>query len=110
MARFIAAWSLAFIMFTPAFADTFNINVDNGETVMLLLKIKDMNYPSPQEVFNGSINPGQMLSVHINGENGNNGHIEWTAYTADRQKCGTGDVNRLSSGANVTVKASSSSC
>lgn len=110
MGRWIAALSVAFFTLTPAFADTFNINVDDGESVMLLLKIKDMNYATPQEVFNGNINPGQMISVHINGDNGNNGHIQWTAYTADRQKCGTGDVSRLSSGANVTVKASSSSC
>lgn len=110
MARLMAALSLACFTVTPAFADTFNINVDNGETVMLLLKIMDMNFATPQEVFNGSINTGQMLSVHINGENGTSGHITWTAFTADRQKCGTGDVTRLGSGANVTVKARSSSC
>ena len=110
MTRFMAAWSLAFLTCAPAFADTFNINVDNGETVMLLVSIKDMNYPSPTEIWSRSISPGQMFSVQITGENGHNGHIQWTAYTADRQKCGTGDKDGLSTGANVTVKASSSSC
>jgi hypothetical protein len=57
MARFMAAWLLTFLTLTPAVADTFNINVDNGETVMLLLKIMDMNYATPQEVFNGNISP-----------------------------------------------------
>jgi hypothetical protein len=49
-----------------------------------------------------------MLSVHINGEGGRNGHIQWKAMTPDRQKCGSGDVKDLSAGSNLTVKAPSS--
>ena len=70
---------------------------------MLLLTVTDMNYPSPKEAYNGSINSGQMLPVYVNGEGGRNGHIKWQATTPDRQKCGSGDVKDLSSGSNLTV-------
>lgn len=92
----------------PALADPFNINVSSGESSMLLLTVTDMNFPSPKVAFSGSINSGQMISVSINGENGNNGHITWSATSSDRSKCGSGDVPGLSSGSNVTVSTPSS--
>lgn len=93
---------------TPALADPFNINVSSDESSMLLLTITDMNFPSPQTAFSGSINSGQMISVYINGENGTNGHIQWSASSSDRTKCGSGDVTGLGSGSNVTVSTPSS--
>jgi hypothetical protein len=101
----------AFVLsFSPAAADTFNINVSNGESTMLLLTVTDMSSVNPKEggAFDGSINNGQMLSVHINGDSGGNGHIQWKATTPDRQKCGSGDVKDLSSGSNITVNTPSS--
>jgi hypothetical protein len=106
--RFAAALSLLVLALAPAFADPFNINVSSDESSMVLLTITDMNYPDPKSAFSGSINSGQLISVYINGDNGNNGHIQWKATTADRQKCGSGDVNGLSSGSNVTVGTPSS--
>jgi hypothetical protein len=104
----VAAIATTVSMLSPAYADTFNINVDNGESVMLLLTITDMNLGSPEKIFNGNISSGQMLSVRINGDNGgNNGHITWKASNAERTKCGEGDVSKLSVGANVAVKAQS---
>lgn len=109
-ARLITALSVM-LLASPAMADMFNINIDNGESEMLLLTVTDMNLGSPERIYNGNISPGQMLSIRINGDNGGgNGHIQWTAHTADRSKCGTGDVSKLSAGSNVTVKARSSSC
>ena len=106
--RLMAMFSAFLLTLSPVFADPFNINISNGESGMLLLTVTDMNYPSPQSAFNGSINSGQQIAVYINGENGNNGHIQWQATTPDRQKCGSGDVPGLSSGSNVTVGTTSS--
>jgi hypothetical protein len=92
----------------PALADPFNINITNGESAMLLLTVNDMNFPSPKVAYSGSINSGQMISVYINGENGSNGHIQWTASSADRTKCGSGDLTGLGSGSNMTVTTPSS--
>src|ERR1051326_7189660 len=102
--RLSAALAVSLFAACPAFADPFNINIDNGESSMLLLTVTDMNYPNPQTAFSGSINSGQMLSVNINGENSANGHIKWQATTSDRQKCGSGEVKNLSVGANLTVR------
>lgn len=93
---------------TPALADPFNINISNGESSMVLLTVTDLNFPSPKEAYSGSINSGQMISVYINGENGNNGHIKWSATSSDRSKCGSGDVSSLSTGSNLTVNTPSS--
>ena len=106
--RLMAMFSAFLLTLSPVFADPFNINITNEESGMLLLTVTDMNFPSPQSAFNGSINSGQQISVHINGANGNNGHIQWQATTPDRQKCGSGDVTGLSSGSNVTVRTPSS--
>lgn len=103
--------AVAAFLFTvfPALADdTFNVNISNGEMAMLLLTVTDMNYPTPKTVYNGSINDGQEISVYINGQSGGNGHITWTAQTADRQKCGNGEETSLSSGNNVKVSTPSS--
>ena len=107
--RLMAMFSAFLLTLSPVFADPFNINISNGESGMLLLTVTDMNYPSPQPggAFNGSINSGEQKSVYINGENGNNGHIQWQATTSDRQKCGSGDVTGLSSGNNLTVRTPS---
>lgn len=105
--RLMALSSAFLLTLSPVFADPFNINISNGESGMLLLTVTDMNYPTPQSAFSGSINSGEEKSVYINGENGNNGHIQWQATTADRQKCGSGDVTGLSSGNNLTVKTPS---
>ncbi len=105
----LMAMSSAFLLtMSPVFADPFNINITNDESGMLLLTVTDMNFPTPQSAFSGSINSGQQISVPINGENGNNGHIRWQATTPDRQKCGSGDVGGLSSGSNLTVSTPSS--
>jgi hypothetical protein len=106
--RLMAMFSAFLLTLSPVFADPFNINISNGESGMLLLTVTDMNYPTPQSAFNGSINSGQQIAVYINGENGNNGHIQWQATTPDRQKCGSGDVPGLSSGNNLTVNTPSS--
>jgi hypothetical protein len=106
--RLMAMFSGFLLTLSPVFADPFNINITNDESGMLLLTVTDMNYPSPQPAFTGSINSGQQIPVYINGENGNNGHIQWQATTPDRQKCGSGDVGALSSGSNVTVTTPSS--
>jgi len=107
--RLIAMFSAFLLTLSPVFADQFNINISNGESGMLLLNVTDMNYPTPQTgvPFSGSINSGQQISVNINGENGNNGHIQWQAWTSDRQKCGSGDVTGLSSGNKLTVRTPS---
>jgi hypothetical protein len=102
----LMAMSSAFLLtMSPVFADPFNINITNDESGMLLLTVTDMNFPTPQTgvPFSGSINSGQQISVNINGENGNKGHIQWHATTPDRQKCGSGDVSGLSSGNSLTV-------
>ena len=106
--RLMAMFSAFLLTLSPVFADPFNINITNDESGMLLLTVTDMNYPSPQLAFSGSINSGQQIPVYINGENGKDGHIQWQATTADRQKCGSGDVPGLSSGSNVTVGTPSS--
>jgi hypothetical protein len=49
-----------------------------------------------------------MIAVYINGENGANGHIQWSATSADRSKCGSGDLTGLGSGSNVAVDTPSS--
>ena len=105
--RTTAAAAALVFMLSPARADTFNINVNNGEMEMLLLTITDMNYPDPKEVFSGNLTSGQMRSVYINGENGRNGHIKWKASTADRKKCGSDDVTGLGSGSNITIRTKS---
>jgi hypothetical protein len=108
--RLMTTFSAFLLTLSPVFADQFNINITNDESGMLLLNVTDMNYPSPRTgvPFSGSINSGQQISVYINGENGNNGHIQWQAWTSDRQKCGSGDVSGLSSGSNLTVGTPSS--
>ena len=106
--RLMATLTAFVLMLSPAAADTFNINISNGEVgTMLLLTVTDMNYPSPKEAYNASINSGQMLSVYINGDGGHGGHIQWKATTPDRKKCGSGDVKDLSSGSNLTVNTPS---
>jgi hypothetical protein len=106
--RLATALSALILSVTPALADPFNINITNGESGMLLLTVNDMNFPSPKVAYSGSINSGQMISVYINGENGSNGHIQWSASSSDRTKCGTGDVSSLGSGSNLTVRTPSS--
>jgi hypothetical protein len=106
--RLAAAFLLLVLGLSPAFADPFNINVSSNESAMLLVTITDMNLPSPKEVFSGSISSGQQIPVMINGDNGHDGHIQWKATTADRQKCGSGDLSSLGSGSNVTVSTPSS--
>ncbi|HEY1795260.1 MAG TPA: hypothetical protein VGG57_03990 [Stellaceae bacterium] len=106
--RLATALSALILGVTPALADPFNINISNGESAMLLLTVNDMNYPSPKVAYSGSINSGQMISVYINGENGSGGHIQWSATSADRTKCGSGDVGSLGSGNNLTVNTPSS--
>lgn len=109
MIRWLAtALSTLVIGAAPALADPFNINISNGESSMLLLTVTDMNFPSPQVAYSGSINSGQMIAVNINGENGNNGHVRWSATSSDRTKCGSGDVTSLGSGSNLTVNTPSS--
>jgi hypothetical protein len=105
--RFVAKVSAFLLTVSPVFADPFNINITNDESGMLLLTVTDMNFPTPQSAFSGSINSGQQISVMINGENGNNGHVQWRATTPDRQKCGSDDVGGLGSGSNITVKTPS---
>jgi hypothetical protein len=84
--RLMAMFSAFLLTLSPVFADPFNINISNGESGMLLLTVTNINYPVPQYAFNGSINSGQQIPVYINGENGNNSHIQWQATTApDRQ-------------------------
>jgi len=106
--RLAMALSALALAATPALADPFNINITNGESSMLLLTVNDMNFPSPKVAYSGSINSGQTISVDINGENGSNGHIQWKASSADRTKCGSGDVSSLGSGSNLTVNTPSS--
>jgi hypothetical protein len=110
IARFTAAVSLLVLTLSPAFADPFNINVSSGETTLLLVSITDMNMPNPKDgnAFSGNISPGQQISVIIGGNNGGDGHIQWTATTVDRQKCGSGDLTGLGTGNNVTVSTPSS--
>lgn len=106
--QFATALSMLIVTMSPALADPFNINITNGESSMLLLTVNDMNFPSPKVAYSGSINSGQMISVYINGENGSNGHIQWSATSTDRTKCGSGDVSSLGSGSNLTVSTPSS--
>lgn len=109
MIRWLATAISALILgATPALADPFNINISNSESSMLLLTVTDMNYPSPKLAYDGSINSGQQIAVNINGENGTNGHIQWSAKSSDRTKCGSGDISSLGSGSNVTVSTPSS--
>jgi hypothetical protein len=106
--RLATAVSVLILGATPALADPFNINISNGESSMVLLTVTDMNFPTPQAAYSGSINSGQMIAVNINGENGTNGHIRWSATSTDRTKCGSGDITSLGSGSNITVNTPSS--
>lgn len=106
--RLMAALAVLAFTFSPALADTFNINLSSGETDTLLVTVTDMNYPTPKVVYDNNLTSGQLVPVDINGDNGNNGHITWRASTSDRTKCGSGDVSGLSSGNNVTINTPSS--
>jgi hypothetical protein len=106
-ARLVAGLAILLVSISPAAAfDTLNINLGNGETSALLVEVFDENTPSGTKVYSDILNAGGHASVIITAASGK-GHVKWTAQTTDKQKCGSGDLTDLDSGADVTVSAPS---
>lgn len=104
-ARLVGSLAIFLASLSPAAAfDTLNINLDNGGSSALLVEVFDENTPSETKVYSDTLNAGSHASVIITAANGK-GHVKWTAQTADKQKCGSGDVTDLDSGTDVTVSA-----
>lgn len=86
----------------PAWA--FNINLYNNETLTpLLVQVWDENTPDEKRVFNGSLDSGAgPVPVELTSVDGK-GHVKWDAKSADRTKCGSGEVTDLDTGADVKL-------
>jgi hypothetical protein len=107
-ARLISSLAALLLSVSPAAAfDTLNINLGNGDTSPLLVEVFDENTPSENKVYSDTLNAGAHASLVVTAADGK-GHVKWTAQTSDKQKCGSGDVTGLDSGADLTVSAASS--
>lgn len=105
--RLVTTLSMTLASLSPALADQFNINLNNGESGMVFVKVYDMNTGSENKVYDDTMTSGRQVSVYITGDSGQNGHIRWEAMSSDRQKCGSNELDGLSSGNNVTVSTPS---
>ena len=108
--RLMTMFPAFFLTLSPVFADgQFNVNIVNEESVTLLVSVTDMNSPSPVRggVFNGALESGKQRSEQISGASGD-GHVEWSASTSDRQKCGSGEYTHLDAGGEVKISTPSS--
>ena len=105
--RLVTTLSVMLASLSPALADQFNINLSNGEMGMVFVKVYDENTGNENKVFDDTMASGRQVSVDITGDSGHGGHIKWEAMSSDRQKCGSDELNGLSSGNNVTVSTPS---
>jgi hypothetical protein len=105
--RLVTTLSMTLASLSPALADQFNINLSNGESGMVFVKVYDENTGNENKVYDDTMTSGRQVSVYITGDSGQNGHIKWEAMSSDRQKCGSDELNGLSSGNNVTVSTPS---
>jgi len=91
-----------------AYADGLTITISNDSTSNILVTVYDLNtYPVQRLLSNQLMNGFATVSVSAAVDSTGQGHLSWTAITADpdMRQCGHNDKPNLSDGATVHVHA-----
>ncbi len=91
-----------------AYAQGLTITISNDSTSNILVTVYDLNtYPVQRLLSNRLMNGFATVSVSLAPDSSGQGHLSWTAITADpdMRQCAHNDKPNLSDGATVHVHA-----